>query len=57
MELYARVNILDGKAVRLPRGALDQVIYLDADPLTSIPRVRDVLFGGVSPRNGADRRG
>jgi phosphoribosylformimino-5-aminoimidazole carboxamide ribotide isomerase len=34
MELYARVNILDGKAVRLPRGALDQVIYLDADPVT-----------------------
>jgi phosphoribosylformimino-5-aminoimidazole carboxamide ribotide isomerase len=33
MELYARVNILDGKAVRLPRGALDQVIYLDADPV------------------------
>lgn len=34
MELYARLNILDGKAVRLARGALDQVIYLDADPVT-----------------------
>ena len=33
MELYARVNILDGRAVRLPRGELDQVIYLDADPV------------------------
>jgi phosphoribosylformimino-5-aminoimidazole carboxamide ribotide isomerase len=33
MELYARVNILDGKAVRLPHGTLDEVIYLDADPV------------------------
>jgi phosphoribosylformimino-5-aminoimidazole carboxamide ribotide isomerase len=33
MELYARVNILDGRAVRLPYGTLDDVIYLDADPV------------------------
>ncbi|MEA3502224.1 MAG: HisA/HisF-related TIM barrel protein [Actinomycetota bacterium] len=33
MELYARVNILDGRAVRLPHGTLDEVIYLDADPV------------------------
>ncbi|MEN8114800.1 MAG: HisA/HisF-related TIM barrel protein, partial [Actinomycetota bacterium] len=33
MDLYARVNILDGKAVRLPHGTLDEVIYLDADPV------------------------
>src|SRR5680860_744053 len=34
MELYARINILDGRAVRLPHGNLDDVIYLDADPVT-----------------------
>lgn len=33
MQLYARVNILDGAAVRLPRGTLDEVIHLDADPV------------------------
>ena len=33
MELYARVNILDGRAVRLPHGTLDEAIYLDADPV------------------------
>lgn len=33
MELYARINILDGRAVRLPHGNLDDVIYLDADPV------------------------
>jgi phosphoribosylformimino-5-aminoimidazole carboxamide ribotide isomerase len=32
MDLYARVNILDGKAVRLPRGSVDDAIFLDADP-------------------------
>ncbi len=31
MQLYARVNILDGAAVRLPHGTLDEVIHLDAD--------------------------
>jgi len=33
MDLYARVNILDGRAVRLPRGQLSEAIALDADPL------------------------
>lgn len=33
MELYARVNILDGRAVRLPRGNVTEAIALDADPL------------------------
>jgi phosphoribosylformimino-5-aminoimidazole carboxamide ribotide isomerase len=33
MHLYARVNILDGKAVRLPHGNISEVIHLDADPL------------------------
>ncbi|MEA2058390.1 MAG: HisA/HisF-related TIM barrel protein [Actinomycetota bacterium] len=33
MDLYARVNILDGKAVRLPRGKVDDAIFLDADPV------------------------
>jgi len=33
MQLYARVNILDGKAVRLPRGDVADAIFLDADPI------------------------
>ncbi len=33
MDLYARVNILQGRAVRLGRGSLDDVTYLDADPI------------------------
>ena len=33
MELYARVNILDGRAVRLPRGDVADAISLDADPI------------------------
>jgi phosphoribosylformimino-5-aminoimidazole carboxamide ribotide isomerase len=33
MDLYARVNILDGRAVRLPRGVLAEAIALDADPV------------------------
>ena len=33
MNLYARINILDGAAVRLPRGTIDEVIHLDADPV------------------------
>ncbi len=33
MHLYARVNILQGKAVRLPRGDISDVIFLDADPV------------------------
>ena len=33
MDLYARVNILDRKAVRLPTGVLTEAISLDADPV------------------------
>ena len=33
MELYARVNILDGRAVRLPKGDVNEAISLDADPV------------------------
>ena len=33
MELYARVNILDGRAVRLPHGDVADAIALDADPI------------------------
>lgn len=33
MEIYARINILDGRAVRLPRGNLADAIALDADPV------------------------
>lgn len=33
MDLYARVNILEGRAVRLPRGDLSEAISLDADPI------------------------
>ncbi|MCP3973015.1 MAG: hypothetical protein GY720_00815 [bacterium] len=33
MHLYARVHILEGKAVRLPRGDIADAIFLDADPV------------------------
>jgi len=33
MDLYARVNILDGMAVRLPQGDIAEVIPLDDDPV------------------------
>lgn len=33
MDLYARVNILDGRAVRLPRGNVHEAIALHNDPL------------------------
>lgn len=33
MDLYARVNILGGRAVRLPHGGLDEAISLDNDPI------------------------
>jgi phosphoribosylformimino-5-aminoimidazole carboxamide ribotide isomerase len=33
MELYARVNILDGRAVRLPYGDVSDAIALDDDPV------------------------
>ena len=34
IDLYARVNILDGGSVRLPRGSLDNAIMLDNDPIS-----------------------
>jgi phosphoribosylformimino-5-aminoimidazole carboxamide ribotide isomerase len=34
MDLYARVNILGGLSVRLPRGRLDDAIALDNDPIS-----------------------
>jgi len=33
MDLYARINILDGLSVRLPHGGLDEAIPLDNDPI------------------------
>ncbi|MFW2339545.1 MAG: HisA/HisF-related TIM barrel protein, partial [Acidimicrobiia bacterium] len=33
MDLYSRVNILNGRAVRLPHGDVHEAIALDADPL------------------------
>lgn len=33
MELYARINILDGRSVRLRRGDLNEAILLDNDPV------------------------
>ncbi len=33
MDLYTRVNILGGRAVRLPRGDVTEAIALDADPV------------------------
>jgi phosphoribosylformimino-5-aminoimidazole carboxamide ribotide isomerase len=33
MDLYARVNILDQRAVRLPRGDVTEAIALDSDPV------------------------
>ncbi|HSL82969.1 MAG TPA: HisA/HisF-related TIM barrel protein, partial [Thermoanaerobaculia bacterium] len=33
MELFARINILDGRAVRLPHGDVREAIALDADPV------------------------
>ena len=33
MDLYARINILDGRAVRLPKGHLGEAISLDSDPV------------------------
>jgi phosphoribosylformimino-5-aminoimidazole carboxamide ribotide isomerase len=33
MDLYARVNILEGRSVRLTHGDLREVVHLDADPV------------------------
>lgn len=45
MELYARVNILDGMAVRLPYGDIKEVIPLDDDPVN---RARGWVAKGAS---------
>ncbi len=44
MDLYARVNILDGRAVRLPKGDVSEAMALDADPLA---RARGWVDKGV----------
>jgi phosphoribosylformimino-5-aminoimidazole carboxamide ribotide isomerase len=44
MELYARVNILDGRAVRLPHGDIREAVALDADPIS---RARGWVEKGV----------
>ncbi len=45
MELYARVNILDGMAVRLPHGDIKDVMRLDGDPVN---RAREWVQKGAS---------
>lgn len=45
MDLYARVNILGGLSVRLPRGGLEDAIPLDNDP---IARSRSWIEQGVT---------
>lgn len=44
MDLYARVNILGGLSVRLPRGGLNEAIALDNDP---VGRARNWAQQGV----------
>jgi len=46
MHLYARINILDGRAVRLPKGDIREAVSLDSDPV-------DRAVGWVG--KGADR--
>lgn len=41
VDLYARVNILDGRSVRLPRGNLDNAITLDNDPISRAKNWRE----------------
>ncbi|MGH8947062.1 MAG: HisA/HisF-related TIM barrel protein [Acidimicrobiia bacterium] len=45
MDLYARINILDGLSVRLPHGALDEAIPLDNDP---VGRARHWVEQGIN---------
>ena len=44
MDLYARVNILGGRAVRLPRGNVREAIALDVDP---VARARNWVAQGA----------
>ncbi len=63
MDLYARVNILGGRAVRLPRGDINQAIALDADPLAwarrwvgrGAPRLLIVDLDAAARRDGDNR--
>lgn len=41
VDLYARVNILGGMSVRLPRGNLDNAITLDNDPISRAKNWRE----------------
>jgi phosphoribosylformimino-5-aminoimidazole carboxamide ribotide isomerase len=41
VDLYARVNILGGRSVRLPRGDLDNAITLDNDPIARAKNWRE----------------
>ena len=50
MDLYARVNILGGRAVRLPKGDIDNAISLDADPLAEPQWV--MAFGACTCSGG-----
>ena len=36
MDLYARVNIMDGRSVRLPHGNVADAIVLDSNPLRRV---------------------
>lgn len=51
MDLYARINILDGLSVRLPHGGLDEAIALDNDP---IGRARNWVKQGVDALHVVD---
>lgn len=51
MDLYARVNILDGKAVRLPKGDVTKAIALDADP---VERARGWVSKGANSLHVVD---
>lgn len=51
MDLYARINILDGLSVRLPHGGLDEAIALDNDP---IGRARNWVKQGVDKLHVVD---
>ncbi|MEZ5175397.1 MAG: HisA/HisF-related TIM barrel protein [Acidimicrobiia bacterium] len=51
MDLYARVNILDGMAVRLPHGDIAEAIPLDDDPVN---RARGWIAKGADRLHVAD---
>lgn len=63
MELFARINILDGRAVRLPRGDVATAISLEADPVAraqgwidkGVGRLLVVDLDAAAYRNYANR--